>query len=123
MNGYALAAAIVALATVLVHLIPGGRFVARPLLENRSLPRASKWLNYFCWHIVTVMIIFIGIGFYWSGQGPENRSALVFLSAFTAVVSMLSAAVALTARINPFKFPSTSLFAVTSILGWASLYA
>jgi hypothetical protein len=42
-------------------------------------------------------------------------------SALAACLSVLSAAVAIKGGIHPLRFPSTTLFAATSALGWAGV--
>lgn len=116
-----LAAAAMSALTFFVHTFVGGIVVARPLLANTELPRASKWLNYYCWHVTTVLIAFIAAGFIWLALRPADPALLVGLSALTAVLSALSIAIALKASISPLRFPSTSLFALTSALGWTAL--
>ena len=56
-------AAAMALITTLVHTFAGGREVARPLLASNALPPASKWLNYYCWHITTILLAFMTAGY------------------------------------------------------------
>ncbi|WP_373489046.1 hypothetical protein [Blastomonas sp.] len=110
---------IVATVTLLVHTLVGGPRVAAPLLADTGLPRASKWLNYFCWHIATVLLAFMAGAYGWLalGQQPEiTRSALVFFGALSLALSILSTAVALKGDIHPLRFPSTSLFAVMAVL-------
>lgn len=104
------AAAFVAAITFYVHLVVGGKRVAAPLLADRSLPPASKWLNYYCWHVTTVLIAFLCAGFTWLAVFPDTPS-LAFLGALTATLSALSAGVAMKAGIHPARFPSTWLFA------------
>jgi hypothetical protein len=109
-----LAAATSAL-TFAVHTFIGGKKVAVPLLEDRTLPLASKWLNYYCWHVTTVLLAFYTSAFIWLAMVPHLPS-LVFLSALSASLSMLSAAIAQRAGIAPWRFPSTSLFATIAVL-------
>ncbi len=113
-------AAASALATFAVHTFVGGVFVARPLLADTGLPKASKWLNYYCWHITTVMIIAIAAAFAWSAQRGSAELA-AFATLLTASVAGLSVAVALKAGINPLRFPSTSLFTATAACGAAGV--
>tara|TARA_R110000868_G_scaffold236078_1_gene490070 strand:+ start:5755 stop:6123 length:369 start_codon:yes stop_codon:yes gene_type:complete len=117
-----IAAAAMSALTFIVHTFVGGVIVARPLLANTDLPPASKWLNYYCWHITTVVIAFIAAGFVWLALHPGDPALLIGLSSLTAALSGLSFAVALKASIAPLRFPSTSLFALTSLLGWAALW-
>ena len=116
-------AAVLGFVTFLVHTFAGGKAVARPLLNNDTMPPASKWLNYYCWHITTIVIVFIAAGYAWvAGVGP-NTELILFLSALTASLSLLSAGVAMKAGIHPLRFPSTFLFAFTSIAGWAAVFS
>ena len=101
--------------TFAVHFFVGGQRVAGPLLKDRSLPFASKWLNYYCWHVTSVMLIFFTAGFVWLAIQPDIPS-LIFLSALSISLSILSAVVAGRASISPWRFPSTSLFATIAAM-------
>lgn len=114
------AASASSLATFAVHTFVGGAFVARPLLSDEGLPTAAKWLAYYCWHIVTMLLLAMALAFGAAAMGLLARNAAVGLSAFCAACSLLSIAVALKARIKPWRFPSTTLFALTALLGLAA---
>ncbi|MCW9034661.1 MAG: hypothetical protein OQJ97_10625 [Rhodospirillales bacterium] len=114
-------AAFVGGVTFIIHTFAGGKAVAEPLLADKNLPIESKWLNYYCWHITTILIAFIAAAFAWLALNPEQAPMIILLSALTASLSFLSIAVALKGGINPLRFPSTSLFASISALGWAAL--
>ena len=115
------AAAVMSVITFAVHTFIGGPVVAKPLLENTNLPKASKWLNYYCWHITTIYTLFMGAAYAYVALHPDRPELVVFLTVLNAALSLLSAAVARKGGINPFRFPSTSLFAVVSILGFWGL--
>lgn len=112
---------VMSVVTFAVHTFIGGIKVAAPLLTDTNLPIASKWLNYYCWHVTTVYTFAMGGAYAYSAINPQSVELVVFLSILNAAFSLLSAAVALKAKINPFRFPSTSLFAAVSILGISSL--
>lgn len=123
------AASAAALATLFVHLFIGGRRVARPLLADRALPRAAKWLSYYCWHIATLAIAFMAIMFAAAGTGELSRAAEIWavekivaagFALFAASLSALSVWVALKGAIHPLRFPSTSLFALIAALAAAA---
>lgn len=114
-------AAITSLITFTVHTFIGGPRVAGPLLATTHLPIASKWLNYYCWHLATVFLLAMSMGFAYVALHPDRPELAVFLSVISATLSALSAAVAIKGRINPFRFPSTSLFAAVSALSAAAL--
>ena len=116
------AASASALATFAVHTFVGGAFVARPLLADQGLPTAAKWLAYYCWHIVTMLLLALVLAFAAAAAGMLPREAALGLSAFCAACSLLSVAVALKGRIAPWCFPSTTLFAITAAFGLAAAW-
>ena len=115
-------AILMSIGTFFVHTFIGGIYVARPLLADKSLPVASKWLNYYCWHVTTIMIVFLGIGFWLCLQDQEISLMIGFLAALATASAILSAAVAIKGQINPLRFPSTSLFAAIAMCGWVALW-
>jgi hypothetical protein len=117
------AAAATAAVTFAVHTFVGGVYVARPLLADQSLPRAAKWLAYYCWHIATLTIVALALAFGYEAIAGRAGVLTIFGSGLCLAFSALSALVALRGRIMPLRFPSTSLFALTSALGWAALSA
>ncbi len=111
------AAAVMSIITFATHTFIGGPRVAVPLLANTDLPKASKWLNYYCWHITTIYTFSMGVAYVYVALHPDRPELIVFLTGLNIALSLLSAAVALKGGINPFRFPSTSLFASVSLFG------
>ena len=114
-------AVIMSFVTFIIHTFIGGPRVAKPLLENNDLSKASKWLNYYTWHITTIFTFLMGGGYGYVALHPNHPELVVFLTILTGAFSLLSIAVALKGEINPFRFPSTSLFAIVCLLGLVSL--
>jgi len=114
-------AAVMSIITFAVHTFIGGPVVAKPLIENTDLPKASKWLNYYTWHVTTVFTLSMGGAYVYVALHPNRPELVVFLTIITGALSILSGAVAIKGNINPFRFPSTSLFASVSLSGLASL--
>jgi hypothetical protein len=121
-SGLMWAASAAALTTFAVHTFVGGVFVARPLLADQSLPKAAKWLAYYCWHIVTMLLLALTLAFAAAAVGALPREAALGLSAFCAACSLLNVAVALKGRIAPWRFPPTTLFAITAAFGLAAAW-
>ena len=115
------AAAIMSIVTFAVHTFVGGPRVATPLLADTKLPKASKWLNYYCWHITTIYTFVMGCAYAYVAFNTEKIELVVFLSILNVSFAILSVVVAIKGNINPFRFPSTSLFSTVSILGILSL--
>jgi hypothetical protein len=114
-------ASTMAFVTFVVHTFTGGVYVARPLLAGRGLPKAAKWLAYYCWHVVTMMLFAMGLTYAGAALGMLDRRAAGGVSAFAALCSLLSAGVAMKGGFAPWRFPSTSLFAATAALGFMAL--
>jgi len=117
------AASVSSLATFAVHTFIGGAYVARPLLADRALPKAAKWLAYYCWHIVTMLLFAMAVVFGLAAANLATRDIAFGLSLFCTACSVLSIAVALKAGIAPWRFPSTSLFALSAVFGIAASFS
>ncbi|MEE9491943.1 MAG: hypothetical protein V3W04_01005 [Gammaproteobacteria bacterium] len=98
--------------TFVIHTFVGSSRVAKPLLDNKDLPITSKWLNYYTWHITTIFTLLMGGAYAYVALNPEKPELIVFLTVLTGSFSLLSVGVAIKGNINPFHFPSTSLFAI-----------
>lgn len=112
-------AAAAAAVTWVVHTFIGGMYVARPLLADASLPKAAKWLAYYCWHLVTLMIAGIAAAFAGAAFGLVEARLAAVLAIFCLACSALSAAIGIKGGIAPWRFPATSLFAIVGVLGLA----
>lgn len=105
-------AAVLSLVTFAVHTFVGGRFAARPLLDAHDFHKASRWLNYFTWHMATVMLLVMAGGFAWAAFEPMAIAAAMILTLMAAVFSPLCVWVALKGGIAPWRFPASWLFAL-----------
>jgi hypothetical protein len=115
------AAAVMSVVTFSIHTFVGGPRVAVPLLANSGLPKASKWLNYYCWHVTTIYTLFMGAAYAYVALHPDRPELVIFLTFLNTALSLLSVVVARMGGINPFRFPSTSLFASVALLGLLGL--
>ncbi|MBK8629488.1 MAG: hypothetical protein IPN84_04580 [Sphingomonadales bacterium] len=110
------AAALIAGVTFYVHTFIGGPRVAGPLLADGHLPKASKWLNYYCWHIVTILLAAMTLAFASVAMGWASHDIAWLLGGLSLLLSALSILVAVKGGINPLRFPSTSLFASVALM-------
>lgn len=120
--GFAVAA-LLSLITFGVHTFVGGVYAARPLLAARDLPAASRWLNYMCWHMVTVFLLVMAIAYAAAAVGALSRDAAALLCTFAASFSVVSVAVTLKAGIRPWRFPASYLLASVAAAGAFGLRA
>ncbi|HKY58916.1 MAG TPA: hypothetical protein VJL80_12825 [Aeromicrobium sp.] len=105
-------AAVLSLITFAVHTFVGGRFAARPLLDAHDFHKASRWLNYFTWHMVTALLLFMAGGFAWAAYHPDASDIAVLLMLMAAAFSPLCIWVAVKGGIAPWRFPASWLFAL-----------
>lgn len=112
-----LAAAAMALVSFGVHTFIGGRYAARPLLAARRLPPATIWLNYLCWHIVTVLLLILMATFLAGAFGRVAPDAILLATIIAASISIVSLVVTLKAGIAPYRFPASYLLGATALFG------
>jgi hypothetical protein len=112
------AAAVLSMVTFGVHTFIGGKFVARPLLASIELPRASLWLNYFTWHMATVMLLFMSAGFAFAASRPDATDVAALLTLMAATFSPLCIWVAIKGGISPWRFPASWLFALIALVAF-----
>lgn len=115
MNPWLVAAALAAFATFLIHTFVGGREIARPLLAARDLARVPRLTAYYCWHMVTILLLAMALALAWAARHPNPPLvALVLLLAvaFTA----LSLGLVVAYRVNPWHLPQWSLFLLVAVL-------
>lgn len=118
------AAAALSLITFAVHTFIGGRFAARPLLDAHDFHKASRWLNYFTWHMATVMLLFMTGGFAWAAVHPDAFDVAVLLMLMAASFSPLCVWVAIKGGIPPWRFPASWLFLLVLAAGlWGARIA
>lgn len=118
MSYAALAAAIFAGLTCLIHLVLGGRDAARPLLNSKDLQTAPKLTNYYCWHIVTIVLALMSAGYAYLSQTYETGLAWGLLL-MSVLFTGLSLGLIVKFRVSPFALPQWILFAVLSLIGMA----
>lgn len=110
MNIGFVAAAVLSLITFGVHTFVGGKYAARPLLEAAHFDPASRWLNYFTWHMATVLLLVMAAGFAWTAIAPEAWPAALILTVMATLFSPLCVWVAMKGGIAPHRFPASWLF-------------
>ena len=119
-TGFALAA-LLSLVTFGVHTFVGGKFAARPLLAVERFDKASRWLNYMTWHMVTALLLIFPAGYAWAALRPEAVEVAILLTVLAALLSLISVWVALKGGIQPWQFPSSWLFAMIAAAGVGGL--
>lgn len=123
MNAYFVAAGLLSGAVLMLHIFVGGPKIARPLLAASDIRPVSKFTNYYCWHIVSIVLAamtacFLYVG--WTGDGPELA---VLMTGFAASFAGWSVALVLWKRQSPLAMPQWALFTGVTALGLAGIAA
>ena len=115
------AASLTALVTWGVHTFVGGVYAARPLLAAPNLHKASLWLNYYTWHMATLLLLAMIAGFTWAAVDEAAREVALVFTVLATCFSVLCVWVALKGGIKPHRFPASYLFAIMAAAGLAGL--
>lgn len=117
---FALAAGLSVLNTGL-HLFAGGREIARPLLEARSLPDTVRCVQYFCWHIATLALALQAAVFGIAAVMPGQIALAAVGTIFAAAIAGLGIVLPPVMKISYRTMPQGWLFVPVSALGLAGL--
>jgi surface polysaccharide O-acyltransferase-like enzyme len=77
MDFWFLAAGGLSFAITLLHLFAGGPAIAAPLLAAKELDATAKYVNYYCWHLVSISLALMAATFLWSGLNADAWEAAV----------------------------------------------
>ena len=113
-------AAVVALGTFFIHTFAGGREVAGPLLASADLRRVPKLTMYFCWHIVTLVLLLLAAALGYSALfEPHNRALLILCLLLAAGCALWNVALIIATRSRAWHLPQWTLFtAIAAPIAW-----
>lgn len=118
-NWFVLSAGILAGITAFIHVIAGGKDVARPLLAG-PVDEVVKLTLYACWHLVSVALYLSSIVLLGYGAGFYGSPETV---AFVSIMWLLFGAVFLVVTLGLakprglFRFPQWTLLLPVGLLG------
>jgi hypothetical protein len=117
-NPWFLAASVAAPATCLAHVFLGGRLFAAPLLAS-DLHSPVKHTNYFCWHLVTAVVM--AGAFLRAAFAAEAREAAIAGAALAGTFLAVNVIQNLSQRLSFSRRPQGAFFLVTVALAGAGL--
>jgi hypothetical protein len=109
-NYWFAAAGVAAAVTMLLHLVVGGRYIARPLLRSSEMTPTAKFTNYYCWHLVTIYIGLMSFSFFGAAIRVEGFALGMIMTIAAALNTILSIAIILITRQSFKKMPQWALF-------------
>ncbi len=102
--------------TAAMHFFLGGKFAAKPLLKAKMHP-VAKYTNYYCWHMVTIVLLTMSVAFAISATYPsawELGLAALFLSISFTIWNIV---LWLWKKQSPLELPQWILFLTISVAG------
>lgn len=122
MNGWFLAAAAIAVLTCVIHVWLGGREVAQPLLASGGLGKVPKFTNYYCWHLVTIVLAGLALAFSLVAWHAGSRDLGAFATGCAGLFALWSLAMIRHFRLRPAHFPQWALFIPMAACGALGLW-
>lgn len=117
MNSWFAAAAGLSAFTFGVHVIMGGREIARPLLAAREFDHVVRYTHYYCWHLVTIAIAAMAAAFGYAAWVDAAGTLALFVSVVALSFAVWSFAMIAIFRLSPFQFGQWVLFLPIALLG------
>ncbi|HOV04863.1 MAG TPA: hypothetical protein PLG99_10675 [Kaistiaceae bacterium] len=121
-NGWWLAAAFFSLVTALAHIFVGGRQIAAPLLAARTLHPIVRYTHYYCWHLVTIVLLALVLAFAGAGAGRLAGDLAIAATVFAVLATVWSLALVTMMGMSFRLMPQWALFvpvALCGLAGWA----
>lgn len=117
------AAAAASLISLVAHAFIGGRIIAAPALAEAHAARRIRRPFIYCWHFVSVALGATAAGFAWLALSPLDAALAAYLTAFAALISLLSVVVARLENASPLSMPPATLGAIIAVFGAAGIAA
>lgn len=109
MNGFLAAASALSALTWAVHTFVGGPEIATPLL-NAEMPAVPKFTAYYCWHLVTLTLAAMAVGFGYAAFDPGGWDVAVLATGLAASFAGWSLALVRWSGRHPLELPQWVLF-------------
>jgi len=123
MNVFLLAAGIGTALIWALHTFAGQITVARPLLDAPDLAHTPKYTQFYCWHIVTLLLLALPAAFVLAALAPQHIALGWMATLIVAAMSLLGLALPPLAGERYLDMPQGWLFLPVALLGFAGLLA
>lgn len=117
MNLWFLTASATSFAITLLHIFGGGPTVAAPMLAAKELDAVVKYLNYYCWHLVSISLTLMAAAFAWSGLVDDAWEAAVLGTVTATAYFVWGLALVIIKRQRFRDMPQGWLFLPVAVLG------
>ena len=118
MNAFLMAASFLSLMWALLHIFAGGVSIARPLLNAEGLHPIPKYTQYYCWHMVSFVLLSMAATYFVAALGSEKVQLVAVVATAHALFFALLGLILPPLKIIKYKhMPQGWLFVPVVILG------
>ena len=117
MNGFLFGATVLSLLTFGAHVFAGGPAVARPLLRSKDLDPIARYTNFYCWHLVSIMLAAMVAGFALGAFRPASHELAVLMTVLAGSFCVWSVVLIVWKHRRPLDLPQWALFLPITVLG------
>ncbi|MCH9808742.1 MAG: hypothetical protein K0U74_13515 [Alphaproteobacteria bacterium] len=117
LNPWLSAAGVAAAFAALIHFFAGGREIARPLLEAGDIAPIPKYTNYYCWHLVTIILIAMSAGFFYAAWDPHSVGLSVTWTLVAAAFAIWSLGLSMWKGLSPLEMLQWVFFVPIVLFG------
>jgi len=107
-------AALFSLLTWGIHTFVGGPSTVKPLLASKMDP-VAKYTNYYCWHMVTLVLLAMAGGFGYAAVAPGGRDVAVLFTLLSASFAVWSLALVVRSKRRAIELPQWMLFIAITV--------
>ncbi len=119
MNWLILAAGAASGVICLIHVFAGGRHIAGPLLSARDLHDVPKYTQYYCWHLVTIVLAAMSLAFIYAAIGTGARDVAMVMGVIAAAFAVFGLIIVPVMKQSYREMPQGWLFVPVALLGIA----
>lgn len=114
MNLYLFVAGLFSAFTCGLHVILGGKAAAASLLASRDMHRVAVYTNYYCWHMVTLVLAVQAVAFLWAAVDTAAYAAAVMAAGLAVLFMVWSLLLILWKKQRFLQLPQWILFLAIS---------
>ncbi|MFK7965041.1 MAG: hypothetical protein AB8C46_13845 [Burkholderiaceae bacterium] len=104
-----------------LHTFAGQVTVARPLLDAPDLAHTPKHTQFYCWHIVTLLLLALPAAFVFAALAPQHIALAWMATGIVTAMSVLGLVLPPLTGERYLDMPQGWLFLPVAVLGFAGL--
>ncbi len=105
----------------LAHFFGGTAEVAVPLLAANDIGETVKYLNYYCWHLVSITLLLMSVGMIRAAFSAFGRDVAILITALAAAFGLWGIALPIMVEQPYIEMPQGWLFVPVALLGWVGI--